>query len=287
MKKFILDTNIIINDPSLLKQWSPRCQIYLPSFVLREVNNFGKRSKVNADAAEELHKLIEDALARGFIRFAYIDPKQFQRPAPGLFRTRRITTNDYLLAHFTLEFSMIKEGKGVSMVTDDVALYNYAKSLGMNTLNLKEFHSELAHFKTVSLDEVGVRAAAGGYWFLHALAPLAAGALLALAAGLFINFFGLISAVLGGGAMVALIAVLAFMLLFIRSRWRLSYSILQLLLGLFVLYEGLGDVINASAPALLVTLLAGIFLIMTGLDNLGKRAKGTFLEKYRAIIFKD
>ncbi|TAL33149.1 MAG: hypothetical protein EPN93_14030 [Spirochaetes bacterium] len=287
MKKFILDTNIIINDPALLKQWSPKCQVYLPSFVLREVNNFAKKNKQNAVVAEELHKLIEDDLARGFIRFAYIDPKQFKRPTPGLFRENRITTNDYLLAQFTYEFSLMKEGKDVTMVTDDVALYNYAKSIGLRALNLREYHSEMARYKSVSLAQAGERAAYGARWILRAMGPLAAGALLAVCAGFFINYFGLINTILGAGAMVALLAVLSIFLLGIRARWRLSYALLQVFLGLFVLYQGLGTALDLSAPSLLITLLAGIFLLMTGLDNLGKRARGTVAERLRAFIFKD
>ncbi len=285
MKKFILDTNIVINDPTLLDRWTPTCRVYLPSFILRELNNFGKRSKANLEIAEALHRRIENTTSKGFINFAYIDAKKLKRPSADMMRRNRITTNDYLLATYAYEFSKTREGKNIYLVTDDVALYNYAKSLHMNAMNLKEFVQELSTHRMVSLDSEGASEDIRRYKPGYIIVPCLTGILLSAAAFFLLRNAGYLASNLTGAGMAGLLGVIALVLFQVRQKMRIAFALLELFAGAYLPFL-FGAGAEPLPGGVLIPALIALFLLTRGLVDFSAGVKGTYLERYWSILFR-
>ena len=84
---------------------------------------------------------------------------------------------------------------------------------------------------------------------------------------------------------VFLVILSAFFLYFLRGRMRLSYGITEFLFGIIVsvrtFYPDF-DLKNLKS-IIIFQIVAGLYIMIRGLDNIGKGLKGTFLEPYWCI----
>ncbi len=149
MKRYILDTNILIKDSSILTKWSSNFRIIIPDIVLKEAGYVSSRL-----GSKDLLHSIDNSTAKGFVKIASVDQNKYPFDE-SIGKSFRISDIDYQLAHFAKEYSEVK--LDTYLVTEDRRLTEYADYIGVKTQNLFGFQSDIRSNKTVDIEEIGVR----------------------------------------------------------------------------------------------------------------------------------
>lgn len=99
MKRYILDTNILIKDPSLLTKWSSNYHIIIPDVVLEETGYVSGR----LSGSKSLIHSIETSTSKGFVKIANVDRNKYDF-SESIGRDFRISYTDYQIAHFAKDY---------------------------------------------------------------------------------------------------------------------------------------------------------------------------------------
>jgi hypothetical protein len=283
MKTFILDTNILIKDPTILALWNSTIKVVVPDIVLEELIGVGKK----LSGVGYLPSMVKDAKERGFLElpnlsnltFSYSDDPRFSK----------LSWVDQQLALFTQQYP----GKRKYLVTEDRRLMDYARSLGLKVLNLAGFQAEIYGLKTVNISDLKGSDNIADYQRKQLFKGfLAATILIGLPLVVYFNFYWIISHIKIGGAVFFLLVV-PFIFYWFRAHFRMSYGLAEFLFGFISTWFSCKELFpdfelsQLSQISFWVPFFGGIYVMVRGVDNLGKGVAGTSLEESWRKLFKE
>jgi hypothetical protein len=270
-KHLVLDTSIVVRNPSALGIKLRNYQIIIPDIVEREVEFIASKRR----DASALPALIRESAEKGIIKV--------ERTPPGFsgkLKTTSLTLADALIFQY-LEYLQARDVP-FAFVTVDRELQTLCAANGIPTIGQTEFSHLLA--KRESEDKsVGdkarriTRRQLVHYCisvFLGVASSSAASFLLPYARRAFasINIWGTLGALLLAG-----VAAYIF-----RARARLIYGVFEFTFGFMLgarVFWPKFDYMTLGATDYL-QILAGIYVMVRGLDNIQKGSKGTIAESF-------
>lgn len=286
MKRYILDSNIIIKDPSILKRWNSRYKIIIPDTVIEESSRVSGRIR----GAENLPHLLDEVRSKGFIQVGQTSQNKYPYN-DALLKDLRISYVDYLVAQFAKDYS--KDRGETYLVTDDRLLLKYADSIGIKTLNLFAFQNDLLEYKTVNADEVGKNKTIRQFQFRHIAISFISGIVLTALSFIVYKFFDNIVAAFPKWGTICLLIIIPFAFYWVRSNIRIGYAIAEFSFGFYSCYVTLIPLLSdfkielLSELTVIIPLVGGIYVMVRGLDNFSQGIKGTLIEGPWRKIFRD
>ena len=261
----ILDTEILIQHPHLLSLGGKKVRFILPQVVVEELREvrFG-RNFVDLIEAAAISRRLE------------ILP----RPVPQKLShtVSRMNPGDESVILTALHY--LKTKKDAILVTEDLKLKAVAEKYGILTANgeqmLQRLQSSLTQdssLLTTVRRAADVIARQTRRYFLQGLTiGIATSAIVILTWQFREDVVRLIPRY--GLLPIALVVGVA--LFIFRSRQRLGYGIVEVAIGLFATYYS--QKADLSNPDSIVRVLAGLYIVVRGLDSVGKGIKGTRYE---------
>lgn len=293
MRHFILDTNIILRDPSVLAKSSDETRIVVPEAVILEL---AVRSSKNESTRPTLD-LVQDALAHGVYRLGLPDSNALSSIAIQDAALARVGTADLIILnsvdYYIKHLPKPSDSNNVFFVTEDKELFRHAQALGINVLDYASFKVALQNVSVTdrSIDVRGVdvsrvrkRAELIGF-----VSGITSGVLASIGASVAaVNFRSIVATINVWGTII-LLPLLGVFLFWWRSRYRLSYGIAEFVFGLTVT---LGVFIPQFDYTRLTALsvgqvVAGLYVIVRGMDNIGVGLKGTRFESRWSRVFSE
>lgn len=284
MKRFILDTNILFKDPSILTRWSSNFKIIIPDIVLEEAGKVSGR----LPGTENVLQLVDNATAKGFVKIVKVNRDKY--PFNPNNDNKRISYVDFQLAHFAQDYSKDKEE--TFLVSEDRLLLKYANDIGVKTLNLFALQNDLLSLKTVNIDEVEQGKTISQFQFRHLAISFATGVVLTAVSFLIYKNIDTILAKspIWGSALSLL--VVAFGFYWVRANYRIAYGIAEFSFGLYSAFSALSpyspdfDLTTLTSDLTKIfSLVGGIYVMVRGLTNFGDGIKGTSIEIYWRKFF--
>lgn len=272
--RLILDTNILISRPEILSQGGESVRFLLPQAAYQQFTSsrFGDRAG----------DLLERASRAGRLRILpWPTEAAIEFPI-----TKRLDYVDNIILVTALDYQKRHPDQKVFLVTDDRDLVVQGNKLGLQTATSKtvdELIQSAPAGGTVSkelseaadsLDRSNRNYLVGGF-----LLGLGVAGLL-FAAWYFRELVGRTFPLWG---LVVGAAVVGVSLFWFRSRYRLSYGVVEALFGLFTAAR----LANPSTydSTFILQLAAGLYIIVRGLDNIEKGIEGTKMEHRWKRIF--
>jgi PhoH-like ATPase len=138
LKNFVIDTNVVINDPHCILKFGEN-NVIIPLVVLEEIDNFKKGNSSRAGAARTVTRLLDDLRERGRLdKGVELDNGGtliVDAEFPEVLFTDTIdkNKNDNIILQSALNWSKGDKYDNVVLVTEDINLRVRADGLGVNT----------------------------------------------------------------------------------------------------------------------------------------------------------
>lgn len=279
MQHFILDTNIILRNPAILAKGSEKIRFVIPEPVIFELASF----ELTRESGNKVLKLVRNAFAHGTIRLAPPPSKAFESSRFEDMRMPHLSGADFTIAisaEYYQKKLFPKESNSIFLATDDRPLANYAESLGIKTITSNALRDALINSPVTNQ---GIKRKALSVILLQRK-ELIFNVFFGILAGLITNLLAAnIKAVFNKiniWGTILLIPVAGIFLYWLRSRYRLVYGIAEVLFGLFSSLRVFIPSFNYSQVDTtgLIQIAGGLYIMVRGMDNIGKGLKGTRLE---------
>ncbi len=265
--RLILDTNILLSRPQILSWGGDSIRFLLPQAALQQL-----RSGRFADRAGNF---LEQAFRAGRLHIL---------PQPTGASTdfplwRNLDYTDTLILATALDYQKRHADQKVFFVSDDHAMLRQAGKLGLETATSTTV-DELIHSDPAGETVSKELSEAANLFGRSNRNYLVKGFLLGLgvAALLFVAWYfkDLAGQTFPVWGLTVGAAVVGFLLFWFRSRYRLSYGIVEGLFGLFTAARLANPATYDST--FFLQLVAGLYIIVRGLDNTEKGIEGTKFE---------
>mgnify|MGYP000535353978 CR=1 FL=1 len=269
----ILDTEILIQHPHLLSLGGKKVKFILPQVVVEELREvrFGKDFVELIEAAAQTKRL-----------------EILPRPVPQKLThtVSRMNPGDESVIQTALHY--LKTKKDAILVTEDNKLKSVAEKYGILTADgahmLKRLESSAA--EGVSLTATVRRAAdaIARQTRRYFLQGLVIGVVTSSIVILTWQFREEIVRLIPRYGMLPIALVVGVALFIFRSRQRLGYGLVEVAIGIFATYYS--QKADLSNPDSIVRVLAGLYIVVRGLDSIGKGIEGTRYEGAWRRFFK-
>lgn len=270
--RYIIDTNVLIQYPHILSRAGNR-KIVIPSAVMDELSHFvrGNRNKGVSD-------LISTALGAGvkIVR----SPDQLKNELIAYDRNaQRLGGADFDIARIAIMYSEQQGPDTPCVVTGDKALAYFLSTRGIKWITGSQFLGESKHEAlNTEIQETADKVVSSQKRYLIVSFALGVGASL-LGNLIYSNLNLLISTITIWGTMLA-IPVLGVSLFWYRENFRLSYGIFEFCVGVIISYYVFFPSFDYSSLGATegIQILGGLYVMVRGLDNIGKGIDGTRVE---------
>lgn len=269
----ILDTEILIQHPHLLSLGGKKVKFILPQVVVEELREvrFGKDFVDLIEAAAQTKRL-----------------EILPRPVPQKLThtVSRMNPGDESVIQTALHY--LKTKKDAILVTEDNKLKSVAEKYGILTADgahmLKRLESSAA--EGVSLTATVRRAAdaIARQTRRYFLQGLVIGVVTSSIVIMTWQFREEIVRLIPRYGMLPIALVVGVALFIFRSRQRLGYGLVEVAIGIFATYYS--QKADLSNPDSIVRVLAGLYIVVRGLDSIGKGIEGTRYEGAWRRFFK-
>lgn len=291
MRHFVLDTSIIIRDPSALAKSSDQTRIVVPQAVILELARISSSNK----SIRPTLKLLQDAFNHGVYRLDLPDSYALSSAATQIPGSLRFNASDFIILKSVETYAKHlidpSDSKNVFFVTEDKDLFQQAEALGINVIDYSGFKAALQSV-SVSDDSINRRGhavlrgrkRAELIWFASGIGS---GVLASIIASLATVRFRSIVATINIWGTIVLLPLLGVFLFWWRSRYRLSYGIGECAFGLITtlgVFIPQFDYTRLTALSV-VQVLAGLYVIVRGMDNIGVGLEGTRFERPWTRVF--
>jgi len=285
MRHIILDSNVILQKPELLSKHIEGIKLIIPDVVLSEIRNV----TVHGNYSQNLLNLIYEAAKTDFIEVievfdarSFIDSKIDYKSIP-----RKHSSSDLILVKF---YEAYKKGifQNTILATDDKAFTVFLKLFNLDCITSDElskiFFSATTNEKlSQEIEELKNK------FQKRIIISFVAGILLTLAVVLAYFYIEYIVDTLNIWGTILILPILGVLFFYIRARWRLFYGLTEFLVGIFtalLIFLPSFDFSSLSTkPFSFLQILGGLYIMVRGLDNIGKGLRATKLEKYWRKIF--
>jgi rRNA maturation endonuclease Nob1 len=267
-KRAVLDTSAILAEPRVLARVG-RERLLIPEVVVNELTRArtGRRS-------EDIGVLIQQATGRGAkvvrslvrVDLAVLASKE----------GRRLGGADLEIAQIASEYVERLGSPAVVVVTQDRALQRFLADRGIRSQTALEFLKEPSEDAPDVDLEISANSLSSSQR-RFALRSVLLGLASSIAGNLvFANLNRLIATVSVWGTLGAL-PVLGVALFWYRQRYRLAYGIFEFVVGVMMAYYPFFPNFSYSALSMVqgIQILGGLYVMVRGLDNVGKGIEGT------------
>jgi predicted nucleic acid-binding protein len=278
-ERYILDTNVIIQNPEVLAVSGSK-RVVIPKAVVAELG----RAKIRG-AKEGLRDSLATAISRG----AHVaEPKasEVERIASDP-EARGLGGADLSIAALALDYAARMGKSAVVVITRDRLLSLFLSSKEIKTGTILDFLGDASLGKPDEEVESIARQVVRKQKTYLALSII-----LGFLASLFGNFTYshlpyLIQTFHVWGVVIA-VPIIGIALYWARERFRLFYGTFECLIGLIMAWSSLLPKFDHSELNLGfgIKLLGGLYVIVRGLDNVGKGIEGTRMEVLWKRIFR-
>lgn len=267
---YIIDSSAIIQSPEVLAT-ARRLKLLIPKAVLSELTGRGREHVRGV-----IGSLINDALKAG-AQIVDAPAKLREEPIASDRNAQRLSSVDMDIARIAVDRA--ERGMPVCVVTLDRALIQFLESRSVRSITPTDF---LAKERAEPVDQALLSSAQSlnstqkRYMALSAIV----GAAVSLAAtAAYLNAARILETVSVWGTVAALLT-LGIGLFWYRQRYRLSYGIFEFMAGammsIYVFFPRFDYAMLGVAQGLQV--LAGLYVMVRGLDNVNTGLQGTKLE---------
>jgi PIN domain nuclease of toxin-antitoxin system len=245
-----------------------------------ELSHRGKGSK-----GSEIVDLVDSSIPSG-VQIAEAPRKLKNDLLQSDINAQRLNGADFDIARIAIDYA---EQQGVEVpcvVTNDKALAYFLASRNITSITSAEFIGESKdEYLNKEIEEKAEKVVSSQKRYL--IASFALGAVASMAAKLFyFNIEVLVSTITIWGTMLGL-PVLGLMLFWYREKFRLSYGSFELCVGIIMSYYVFFPTFSYSGVGLKegIQILGGLYVMVRGLDNIGKGVIGTRFEALWSKVF--
>jgi len=273
MKEIILDTNIIVRYPKVLSKKGKWFKFIITGEVLRELrnkvahNNIGRLSFNN-----DIISLIYDASERQSVELVLTPSDQISISQ----NFEKISGADIDILLYGLYRK--KKGGDIVIATQDKELIKRAKENNINTFDLDELIEFSVSQKEdeQNISKEAERIEQKDRKFLYS--EVAVGVIASVIVNLLINNKEALVNTINVWGTITLAIGFGFGLFYFREKWRLSYGVLEFLVGVVTIiglfYPSFDyDKVNFSLD-FNFKILGGLYIMVRGQDNIIKGLKG-------------
>jgi hypothetical protein len=277
--RYIIDTSVLIQHPQILSRAGNR-KLVIPRVVMEELSHRGKASKW-ADIAE----LVASSVPTG-VKIAEAPQKLKNELIQSDKNAQRLNGADFGIARIAIAYA---EEQGIDtpcVVTNDKNLAYFLSSRNIISMTGHEFIGESkgdSLNKDIEVRAVKVVSSQRRYiifsFFLGVVFTAAGDAI-------YSNFEVLVSTITVWGTMVGL-PFLGLVLFWYREHFRLSYGTFEFCVGLIMSYYVFFPEFSYNGLGVTdgIQILGGLYVMVRGLDNIGKGLSGTRLEYLWKKVF--
>ncbi len=269
MRNIVLDTHVIVKDPNILARKLDDVRLIVPVSVLQQIDRYRDEAKAN------LSSLLRRAAAEKSVKITGTSDRTTVSPDE-----QGIGETDASILALAVE---LKHGNDVTtanpdtfLATDDSVLRRVAENHGVRVLSSDELEKALQGTTAASDDLVvaarQVKAKQSRHLLISGACALVSIGLVQLLISNIRTLLPWIMSV-GGFCVIVLLGIVIF---WCRSRSRLGYGLVECVFGILAVYDGATN-FNPSDHQMigLMKMIAGLYVMVRGLDNIGKGLKGT------------
>jgi hypothetical protein len=277
--RYIIDTNVVLQYPEVLAMAAGK-KLVIPQAVLEELQHARLRG---------VQRGVQDVISEAIEKGAHVAPAPAsikQEPIASDRAAQRLSGADIAIARIAIDYAERTRPKSVCVVTADRALVEFLGSRGISAISGSQFLAEPSIGKVDKAIEVTAKQIISKQrrYLIISFALGIASALIGNFA--FSNLQHLIATISIWGTLIAL-PVLGIGLYWYRERFRLAYGVFEFIIGLFMTYYVFFPNFDYSkiGPVETIQVLGGLYVMVRGLDNVGKGTEGTRLEQLWKKLF--
>jgi len=278
VKHIVLDSSVILRNPSVLFQKAKNIRLYVPASVFFELGRFNSPSSPEGD----FRSLLTEAANGGYITFL---SEIVGGSYPAQISVSKTDISFMIAAHELA--NKVADGE-VYIASDDKDIINSATSIGAVPLTSQQLlillENEASQITTESKDRADKLKKENIRYIIKNVVISAGVSLLANFSYEKINeIFGFVTK----WGVLILVPILGVTLFWMRSKFRLSYGISEVIVGCIAAARVVFPVskIQSFEAVVLIQFLGGLYIMVRGLDNIEKGLKGTrFLPSWQSIF---
>ncbi len=276
--RYIIDTSVLLQNPQILSRAANR-KIIIPKAVMEELSHRGKGSKW-ADITE----LVKSSISNGVI--IAVEPDNIKNDfIESDKNAQRLSGADIAIARIAIFYA--EEGiNAPCVVTNDKDLSYFLSIRNIKSITGSEFIIESkGDSLNKDIEDKAVKVVLSQRRYL----------IISFAFGVFVSFIGnliyaninlLVSTITVWGTIIGF-PILGLALFWYRENFRLSYGIFEYAVGVIMIYYIFFPTFNYSNLEVIdgIQILGALYVMVRGLDNIGKGLIGSRFEALWKKIF--
>ena len=266
--KIILDSCIIISDPTVLSKKKPSISLVIPFSNLPEL-----KYSTMLRGVQSLSAVVNSAIKENLVQVY----KPATTPSSDTLGLPSYGLSPGDLASITAAQELLEQGENVILATQDRVLSQYAAAIGIKTIDLKILQDILSEDielnKKINRAAKALLSAQTRHFVLGIVVGILGNVLVSL---IWVHFERIVATATAWGTIIAI--VIAGLLIYsLRARFRLQYGVFEFIFGIFIATKIFWPDFDYTSlkPLDLLQLLAGIYVMVRGQDNIGKALRGT------------
>lgn len=280
MIQFVIDTNIIIKDPSIISRWSPNYQIIIPRFIFSELDKVTTR----LGQIGNFWKTLEQAINSKFVTI-YEDNVQISDEF--YYRAKELRLSNIDLQLWELTRQLQKQNKDTFLVTNDRALRVFSGEHEVNTYDLYQFQSFVLTFKTTRIDELKENETIREYQNKKSLYGIITSVVIFILVILLKENFDIVYSTINIWGTLLLLLIIGVSFFLFRTNFRLEYGSIELIFGFYVTSRIFFDKefdFTQIGIVEIVQIVSGVYVMVRGLSNIDDGIAGrTFEPNWRRL----
>jgi rRNA-processing protein FCF1 len=266
--RYIIDTNVLLQYPEVLATASSH-KLVIPRAVLGELQGAPAMSG---------HSELNDAISKALRQGVHIAQKVAIPEGLGAeFAVKGLHGADVQIAALAIDYANKMGPAKICVVTVDRGLSRFLSSKGISSITGPQFLFA-THTATIDFDILGSAKKSVSKQRIYVAASFLLGLVASLVGRLSLSHYRSIVQWLSVPGTAAGLVVIGVGLYWCRQHFRLSYGAFELFVGAIMSYSGVSmpsfDYSRIST-ATAVPVLSGLYVMVRGLDNLGRGTKGT------------
>jgi hypothetical protein len=283
LKNIIIDSQSLFKDPGILSLASPENRLIVTGSVLNQVRDF----PVTGSGISFL-PAVERAQADGTVQFSILPAGQAFSQAPHGINLSQFAPGSVLdFVSDVVAYRKSNPQADFALVTGDKSVAAFAESMGIETIKpskIRAILSKGAHAIAAVETLVDQAARSQMTWFLLNLAMAGSLVFMIHEASAFLYPF---LKSLGFAWSLAAISATGLLLYLLRSYYRQAYGFTEIFFGVWFALRVLAFSLSQSqsSASVLLQIFGGLYVVVRGVENLGKGMHGTRFFRFISWLF--
>lgn len=282
-RRYILDTNILLRFPEALAKGNRDSKILIPQAVVKQLQGITEKNRKFAP----ISSLLSESVSKGVVKVIEtvpLDPNDLVKLSNG-----SLDFTDFEIGKTVEHYANNDSNKNdVYFVTEDIKFSDHLKSCGINSIGLAEF---ISHSKNLQVVDSDIEAKAKNIkrkLILSVVGSIVSGLLGSLTATSSSHYIQFIIATINIWGTVLCIPLIGIGFYVWRLKQRLSYGVFEAFVGLIVAIRVFFPAFDLSKLDIvsLMQIIAGVYVMVRGMDNIQNGVKDTLLESAWKKLFR-